>query len=152
LVFAPRGNFASAAATPTTVTASSFSPAADPDVHGFFFFKGRIPAAFRNIDHLNLDIPGGTGTPPYYGQIRLKAPAGTDYKLLNPTLDGKHLIFKTKTVRGIRYEFDGMLTRTNFDEPQPESNEIVLTGTLKKLRSGRVIATSRVRCTWYLGD
>lgn len=132
-------------------TTVSVEPAANPDIHGYFFFKGWVPLAFQNIDHLNLDIPG-SGTPTYYGQIRLKAPASTDYKLLPPTLNGKHLIFKTKTVGGIRYEFDGYLTRTNFDDPQPTENEVVLRGTLKKIRYGRVVASRYVRYTWFLGD
>ena len=152
LVLVPRANFARSGSGTVSMTTRSVNLAADPDVHGFFFFKGRVPAAFRNIDHLNLDIPGGSDTPPYYGQIRLKAPAGTDYKLLKPTLNGKHLAFKTKKVGGVSYEFDGTLTRTNFDAPQPSSEEVVLTGTLKKVKGGKIIASSRVRYTWFLGD
>jgi hypothetical protein len=152
LVLVPRADFARAGSGAASITTRSMNLAVDPDVHGFFFFKGRVPAAFRNIDHLNLDIPGGLGTPPYYGQIRLKAPAGTDYKLLPPTLNGKHLSFKTKKVGGASYQFDGTLTRTNFDSPEPSSDEVVLSGTLKKIKGGKVVASSRVRYTWFLGD
>jgi hypothetical protein len=75
-----------------------------------------------------------------------------DFPLLKPTLDGKNLSFKTKAVRGVSYEFSGTLNRTNFDEPQPGAEEIVLSGTLKKLRAGKEIAASQVTYRWELGD
>lgn len=150
LTLAPRADFArptSGSALPKA--AKAVNPIAAVSVHGFFFFKGRVPLAFRNIDHLNLDIPGSSS---YYGQIRLKAPARTDYKLLKPTLSGKNLSFKTKKVGGVGYEFSGKLTRTNFDDPQPSSEEVVLRGTLKKIKAGKVVAQASVRYTWFLGD
>lgn len=150
LVLAPRADFA----RPTSggvlpKAAKSVNPAAAVSIHGFFFFSGRVPLAFRNIDHLNLDIPGSSS---YYGQIRLKEPARTDYKLLKPALSGKNLSFKTKKVGGVGYEFSGKLTRTNFDDPQPSSEEVVLRGTLKKIKAGKVVAQASVRYKWFLGD
>ena len=125
-------------------------------VHGYFSLTGRVPAAFRNIDHLNLLIPAyvdsATPNAPDHGRIRLKGRYRTDYVLLEPTLSGNHLSFKTKAVRGVRYEFGGTLTRTNFDEPQPGADEVVLRGTLVKIKAGRTVARAVVAFTWELGD
>jgi hypothetical protein len=52
----------------------------------------------------------------------------------------------------VSYQFDGMLTRTNFDSPEPSSDEVALSGTLKKIKAGKVVASSWVRYTWFLGD
>jgi len=134
---------------------SSTLPRTSKDkVYGYFFFAGQAPAAFKDIDHFDLSIPAYVekGKRPDYGRIRLKARNKRDYLLLKPTLDGKNLSFKTKAVGGISYEFSGTLTRTDFDEPRPASGEIVLRGTLKKIKAGKTIAESKVSFTWELGD
>lgn len=138
------------------LTATPIASAKEGDIYGFFFIKGTVPAAFKNIDHLNLTGSGEYGagaTPPDYGRIRLNNRAKTDYLLLKPTLEGKHLAFTTKKVAGVSYEFDGMLTRTDIDLPQqPTDDEVVLSGTLKKMKAGKVLAQAQVSLTWYLGD
>lgn len=129
-------------------------------IYGYFSINGKAPAAFRDIEVMDIELPAYVDStkphaPPDYGRIRTsqgRRAITIDYQLLKPTLDGKHLNFKTKAVGGVNYEFDGTLTRTNFDEPRPEYNEIVLRGTLKKLRAGKVIAASEVAYTWQLGD
>jgi hypothetical protein len=125
-------------------------------VYGYFFIAGKVPAAFKDIDVMDISIPGYVDSTkhgaPDYGRIRLKGRRGVDYLLLKPTLDGKNLSFKTKAVRGVSYEFSGTLNRTNFDEPQPGAEEIVLRGTLKKLQGRKEIAASQVTYTWELGD
>ena len=134
---------------------SSTLPRTSKDkVYGYFFFAGKAPAAFKDIDHFDLSIPAYVekGKPPDYGRIRLKARNKPDYLLLKPTLEGKNLSFKTKVVGGISYQFSGTLTRTDFDEPRPASGEIVLRGTLKKIKAGKTIAESKVSFTWELGD
>lgn len=126
------------------------------NVYGYFFLAGTIPAAFKDIDHLNLSVPGyvETGKPPDHGRIRLKGRNKPDYVLLKPTLDGKNLSFKTRAVRGISYEFSGALTITDFAALQapPAADEVLLRGTLKKLKAGRTIAESKVSFTWTAGD
>jgi hypothetical protein len=129
-------------------------------IYGYFSINGKAPAAFRDIEIMDIEMPPYVDStkphaPPDYGRIRTsqgRRAITIDYELLKPTLDGKNLSFKTKAVRGVSYEFDGTLTRTNFDEPRPEYNEIVLRGTLKKLKAGKPIATSKVGYTWQLGD
>ena len=125
-------------------------------IYGYFFIAGKVPAAFKDIEVMDIEIPPYVDkrkhSAPDYGRIRLKSRRAVDYDLLKPTLDGNNLSFKTKAVRGISYEFSGTLNRTNFDEPQPGAKEIVLSGTLKKLRAGKEIAASEVAYRWELGD
>lgn len=122
-------------------------------VYGYFSIAGKVPAAFKDIEVMDIEIPPYIDKTkpgaPDYGRIRT---TNRDYSLLKPTLDGKNLSFTTKAVRGVHYEFSGTLTRTDFDEPRPASDEIVLRGTLKKLKAGKPIATSKVAYTWELGD
>jgi hypothetical protein len=129
-------------------------------IYGYFSIEGKTPAAFREIEMMDIELPAYVDSTkphalPDYGRIQTsqgKRAIRIDYNLLKPTVAGKNLNFKTKAVRGVNYEFDGTLTRTNFDEPRPEYKDIVLRGTLKKLRAGKVIATSEVAYTWQLGD
>jgi len=125
-------------------------------VFGYFFIKGRAVKAFTDIDHLNLAGSGEYGAqanPPFYGQIRLKDKNKTDYKLLKPTQNGKNFSFTTETVNGVSYEFNGVLSRTDFSrDPQPSAGETVLTGTLKKKSGGKLAAQSKVSFRWELGD
>ena len=137
-----------------TVPSSARPRTSEDKIYGYFFFAGKAPAAFKDIDHFDLSIPAYVekGKPPDYGRIRLKARNKPVYLLLKPTLDGKNLSFKTRAVRGVSYEFSGTLTRTDFDEPRPASDEVVLRGTLKKIQAGKTIAESKVSFTWELGD
>jgi len=53
------------------------------------------------------------------------------------TAAGDRLSFRTNTIRGVRYELSGRFFKSghNFD-----SNEPVFSGTMKKIRNGKVIA------------
>ena len=125
-------------------------------IYGYFFIADKVPAAFKDIEVMDIEFPPYVDTAkhaaPDYGRISLKGRRALDFPLLKPTLDGKNLSFKTKAVRGVSYEFSGTLNRTNFDEPQPGAEEIVLSGTLKKLSAGKEIAASQVTYRWELGD
>ena len=127
-----------------------------PDVFGYFSIKGKAPRGFADIDHLNLGGSGEYGVaanPPYYGMIRLTNRARTDYKLLKPVINGNSLSFKTKAVGGVSYVFDGILARTDFGgKSQPEPDDIVLSGTLKKIKAGKVVAQGKMNFTWQIGD
>ena len=130
------------------------------DIHGYFFIKGKAPQGFADIDNLVLGGDGEYGAranPPFYGQIRLKNKAGTDYKLRKPIMSGKNFSFKTESVRGVSYEFEGAFSRLDFTEPEKQPvgdkwNETVLSGTLKKMKAGKMIAQSKVSFRWELGD
>jgi hypothetical protein len=135
----------------------SSAPAQGPDLFGYFFIKGKAPQGFADIDVLNLAGNGEYGAgakPPFYGQIRLKNRARTDYKLLKPTMDGSNISFKTKAVGGVSYEFEGTFRRLDFTENQPVGDkwdEVILSGTLRKMRAGQTAAQSKVDFRWELG-
>jgi hypothetical protein len=143
-----------------SVASDPTEPAAysqESDIHGFFIIKGKAPKEFSDIDHLNLGGSGEYGAgakPPYYGQIRLKIRARTDFKLLKPNMNGNNFSFKTKTVGGVSYEFGGTFSRLDFTEvdKQPAGEEVVLSGTLKKMKAGKMVAQSKVNFRWELGD
>ena len=71
------------------------------------------------------------------------------YGLLKPTLDGKNLSFQTRAVRGFSYEFSGTLPKIEYDNLAELNRAIVLTGTLKKLQAGKVIAQGKVAFGWF---
>jgi hypothetical protein len=129
----------------------------EADIHGYFSIKGKVPQGFADIEHINLGGNGEYGAkanPPYYGLIRAKK----DYHLLKPTMDGKNFSFKTKAVAGVSYEFEGAFTRLDFTEEDKQPvdigkyDETVLSGTLKKMKAGKMIAESKVDFSWELGD
>ncbi len=116
------------------------------DASGTFSVHGKAPQAFANIAVLEIggdDEYGWKANPPFYGFIRLNNRAKTDYKLLKPTIDGKNISFKTRAVGGVSYEFEGSFTQLDFAE-KDMSNQVVLSGTLKKLVAGKVAAEEKL--------
>jgi hypothetical protein len=109
---------------------------------GTFSINGRAPGGFTDIFVLEIapnDKYGTKAKPPFYGFIRLKNKKQTDYKLLKPTEKGQDISFKTKSVGGISYEFTGTFNQTDFVE-KDSRDQIVLTGNLKKMKAGKMIA------------
>jgi hypothetical protein len=113
---------------------------------GTFSIHGKPPQAFANIAVLEIggdDEYGWKANPPFYGFIRLNNNAKTDYKLLKPTIDDKNISFKTRSVAGVSYEFAGTFTSLDFAEKDLR-NQVVLSGTLKKLTGGKVTAEAKL--------
>jgi hypothetical protein len=116
------------------------------DLEGFYFIKAPVPAAFKNIDHLYLN---GTKRTNIGGWIQLKNQ--TRFKLNTASLSGKNFSFGTRTVGGIRYSFAGKFLRLEkFSDTQPDG--VVLSGTLRKYKNGRLVASKFVRYTYFVGD
>ena len=116
------------------------------DASGTFSIHGKPPQAFANIAVLQIDGDdeyGWKASPPTYGFIRLNNRAQTDYKLMKPTIDGKNISFKTRSVGGVSYEFAGSFTSLDFAEKDLR-NQVVLSGILKKLVGGNVAATAKL--------
>ena len=116
------------------------------DASGTFSIHGKAPQAFANIEVLEIggnDEYGWKATPPFYGFIRLNNQAKTDYKLLKPTIDDKNISFKTRSVAGVSYEFAGTFTQLDFAEKDMR-NQVVLSGTLKKIVAGKVAAEAKL--------
>jgi hypothetical protein len=113
---------------------------------GTFSIHGKPPQAFASIAVLEIggnDEYGWKANPPFYGFIRLNNRAQTDYKLLKPTIDGKNISFKTRAVGGVTYEFEGSFTQLDFAEKDMR-NQVVLSGTLKKMAGGEVTAKAKL--------
>jgi hypothetical protein len=116
------------------------------DASGTFSIHGTPPQAFANIAVLEIggnDEYGWKANPPFYGFIRLNNNAKTDYKLLKPTIDDKNISFKTRSVAGVSYEFEGTFSSLDFAEKDMR-NQMVLSGTLKKLAGGKVTAEAKL--------
>ena len=116
------------------------------DASGTFSIHGKAPQAFANIEVLEIggnDEYGWKANPPFYGFIRLNNKARTDYKLLKPTIDGNNISFKTRTVGGVSYEFEGSFSRLDFAEKDLR-NQAVLSGTLKKIVGGKTAAEAKL--------
>lgn len=116
------------------------------DASGTFSIHGKAPQAFANIEVLEIggnDEYGWKASPPFYGFIRLNDKAKTDYKLLKPTIDDKSIKFKTRALAGVSYEFEGTFSQLDFAEKDLR-NQVVLSGTLKKLVAGKVTAEAKL--------
>ena len=116
------------------------------DASGSFSIHDKAPQAFANIEVLEIggdNEYGWKANPPFYGFIRLNNKARTDYKLLKPTIDDKNISFKTRAVAGVSYEFEGTFTQLDFAEKDLR-NQVVLSGTLKKMMSGKVAAEAKL--------
>lgn len=116
------------------------------DASGTFSIHGKPPQAFANIAVFEIggdDEYGWKANPPFYGFIRLNNTAQTDYKLLKPTIDGQNISFKTRAVGGVSYEFEGSFTQLDFAEKDLR-NQVVLSGTLKKMAGGKVSAEAKL--------
>ena len=128
------------------VAAPSLFHSSSVDASGTFSIHGTPPQAFANIQVVEIagnDEYGWKATPPFYGFVRLTNRAQTDYKLFKPTIDGSKISFKTRAVGGISYEFEGTFSSLDFAEKDMR-NQVVLTGTLKKLAAGKVEAEAKL--------
>ena len=135
---------------PTKIAAQEFYEKPYENIQGFYTPNGNIPTEFKTIDY--LELRNGRDEISAYGVIKLKGRGG-NYYLLKPTLKDKDIRVKTKTFKGISYEFNGTFTRLDMGatEMEPDSKEIVLTGKLRKLKAGKVIAETDVKYTYYIG-
>jgi len=133
---------------------------ADPiDASGTFSIHGTADPTFANIEVVEIagnDEYGWKANPHFYGFIRtirnrtetrqrlpLSNRAKTDYKLLKPTIDDRNISFKTQSVAGVSYEFEGTFKSLDFAEKDMR-NQTVLSGTLRKLTGGKVTAEAKL--------
>jgi hypothetical protein len=159
----PAATATTATATPeaqaTTETATT-QPAAevpqDPagsDVTGPYVPTTPLPAEFAELEHLLLATIDENGEPaPLNGFLRSKKANTKDYVLVQPVLTGRKLTFTTAAVNGVHYAFDGAFTRLDhFAVNTPQFDEVVLSGTLTKLRNGNSVATTPVSFAYQPG-
>ena len=119
---------------------------------GFFVPTGDVPAAFKDINVLQIADPGQAKTPPY-GYLEFKSAHTPKYQLLKPTLDGQNLSFKTRAVLANSYEFRGTLPKTDYESVDELNHAaVVLSGTLKKIQAGKIMVEGKVAFGWFAGD
>ncbi len=152
---------APATATPevTSTTAAAPPSAAVPeeatggDVTGPYFATTPLPGEFAELEHLLLATIDENGAPaPLNGFLRPKKASAKDYVLVQPVLKGRNLTFTTVQVDGVSYAFSGAFTRLeHFAANPPPYDEVVLSGTLTKMRGGNNVATTPVGFAYQAG-
>lgn len=125
----------------------SNSGSSDASITGFFNPKGTLPANFSEIGTMSFSTVDIGGDPiPLRGFIRLKS--GTDLEIVDPEMDGDKIEFKTTTVGGVRYHFNGTFTRTDLADSRPRPTDVVLKGFLSKIRNGKFVQEIEVSFTY----
>lgn len=132
---------------------STTTQGAQGDVTGAYFLADSVPGDFSEIDHLSLATIDEHGNPASLnGFIRPKRSSAKDYRLVSPKLDGKNLTFSTATVDGVGYSFTGAFEKLdNFSANPPPNDEVILRGTLTKMKNGNVLAETKVNFTYSAG-
>lgn len=122
------------------------------DIFGYYSIE-KAPKTFANISEIHLSGNyGAEQKPAFYGLIRMKAKKAKDYVLNKPALDGNNITFTTKAVNGVSYSFTGTFIRLgNFPEERPEG-EILLKGTLTKMKGKTKLASGTFSFNYSAGD
>jgi hypothetical protein len=123
------------------------------DVTGPYFPTTPLSGEFAELDHLLLALIDDSGSPaPLNGFLRSKKANVEDYELVQPALVGRKLTFTTAAVDGVQYAFNGAFTRLDhFAANAPQPDEVVLSGTLTKMRNGNTVATTPVSFAYQAG-
>lgn len=128
--------------------------ALERDILGYFRPAKRPPAAFSNIAELHLAGRGEYGwkaLSPYFGMIKTRGTSATTYPLRPPVITGLKIQFTSDVVRGVSYEFSGVLTRADFSGDGIPIDEVMLRGTMRKLKNGRQIAVGEIQFFFETG-
>jgi hypothetical protein len=136
------------------------------DVSGYYLLAGDIPLWCSDIDVMELSnvepVPDSSAAVgfhlrvvPLWGVIALKADSGqprTDFRLVNVRLDGARLIFASREVDSISYDFAGQFLRLGDFVEDWRPNEIILKGHFRKLKAGTVLGEADVAFIYSPGD
>ena len=121
--------------------------ALERDIWGYFRPAKRPPAAFANITELHLAGRGEYGwkaSRPNYGMIRTSGKSEATFSLQQPVIDGLRIRFATQTVRGVSYEFAGLLGRADFSRGGIPVGEVMLRGKMRKFQNGKEVAAAEL--------
>lgn len=142
-----------APAAEPTATAAVLPDPVSHDVTGAYFPTDPWPSELAELDHLSLATIDENGEPaPLSGFLRPKEQAAKDFKLLNPSMDGRNLTFMTGAVDGVYFTFTGAFeVLGKFPENPPGYETVVLSGTLNKLRNGTTVASTPVKFRYEAG-
>jgi hypothetical protein len=135
-----------------TVSAISTFAQSKTDTFGYYTIE-KSTKDFSDISEIHLAGEyGANEKPPMYGLIRMKARKAKDYVLNKPVSDGKKITFTTRAVNGISYSFSGTFVRLgNFPEERPEG-EVLLKGTLTKMKGKTKLASGTFSFSYSAGD
>lgn len=147
--------------TPSPAETAAPAEAADPaatvtDPFGYYMLDETdgLPAWAQAIDHLllsNIDDQGEKKVP-LWGWIRLREEAGgTDYRLVEPRIDGLRFSFKTEEVAGVSYAFEGEFLQAG-EMPALAPQGVVLQGTLRRLSGTHPASEIQARFLYSPGD
>jgi hypothetical protein len=119
--------------------------ALEKEPYGYFRPAGKVAAAFADVAELHLGGGGEYGaqaTPPYFGMLRTKGRTPPEFRLRERTISGREIRFTTEQIGGISYRFSGNFARLNFHDGGVPIDEVMLSGTIVKLRGGKTIASA----------
>lgn len=147
---------------PAGAPASAAEPAAEPpggdapsdhDVTGAYVPIDALPPAFAELEHLLLATIDENAAPaPLNGFLRPRSRTAADYKLVNPSIEGRRLTFVTEAHGGVHYAFEGQFRVVgNFPADPPAYETVVLDGTLTRIRDGQTVASTPVRFRYEAG-
>jgi len=145
-----------AASTPATPTTPQVSEAAVTDPFGYYMLDETdgLPPWAKTIDHLllsNIDDQGEKKVP-LWGWIRLREEAGgTDYRLVEPRIEGLRFTFRTEAVAGVSYAFEGEFQQAG-EMPALAPQGVVLQGTLRRLSGTDPASEIQARFLYSPGD
>ncbi len=108
------------------------------DPAGRYTFAGRLPAAMKDFDSINLLAVEGRPDR-IAGEVVVKRPRAAPlvYKLVPTSLSGKKLTFRTQITGGVSYRFEGRLSKRRLPEAEGGYDVPLLEGVLVKFRGGR---------------
>lgn len=132
------------------------------DLDGYYLFIDPVPAWVADLDflslttlwphagsdsaHVKLDTVPLTGV---LSPVRDSTkPPKPGFVFTQATRDGHHLRFATTTVGSVSYDFDGQLLKL----ADLANGDTVLTGHLRMLRDGKVVAEADVKFSYFTGD
>ncbi len=145
-----------ATSTSATSTRSPVSEATVTDPFGYYMLDETdgLPAWAQTIDHLllsNIDDQGEKRVP-LWGWIRHREEAGgTDYRLVEPRIDGLRFTFKTEEIAGVSYAFEGEFQQAG-EMPALAPQGVVLQGMLRRLSGTDPASETQARFLYSPGD
>ena len=122
--------------------------------YGYFRPVAQFAKPFAEVSELHLSGSGEYGAkanPPFLGALETKGRGRTTFPLRERNIAGLGIEFTTETVGGISYRFSGKFARADFHDGGVPPNEVVLSGTLTKLRDGKQVAAAKVAFAFEAG-
>ena len=132
---------------PARTVGATPSDAFDPS--GDYHIADRALSALVDRFYFDIEVRRSRGRFVAWGHVYARS---TFYKISAITVSQEHLIFKTSTVRGVAYRFEGRFTRKGSFAAQFEGNGIIaIKGTMMKVINGNVDRVATSEYLYYPG-